>query len=80
MHGMGVDDSRSLRSDNFVRMQHSIRRTTTYLPFQRFLGDVRREFMQRMYVTLHGSLGSYHRDALQEGSVDAVACLLVPRA
>jgi hypothetical protein len=28
---------------------------------------------------LHGTLGSYLRDALQEGSDDAVACLPVPR-
>jgi uncharacterized membrane protein len=28
----------------------------------------------------HGSLGSYVRDAVQEGSADAVACLPVPRA
>jgi hypothetical protein len=38
-----------------------------------------REFMQRLFATLHDSLGSYLRDALQEGSVDAVACLLVFR-
>jgi hypothetical protein len=31
-------------------------------------------------VALHGTLGSYQRDALQEGSADAVACLPVPRA
>jgi hypothetical protein len=44
------------------------------------LGDVRREFMQRLFAALHGTLGSYLRDAFQEGSVDAVACLLVPRS
>jgi hypothetical protein len=33
-----------------------------------------------MYAALHGTLGSYVRDALQEGSDQAVACPLVPRA
>jgi hypothetical protein len=77
--GMGAADSRSLRSDNYVRMQHLVRRTT-YVPFRRFRGDVRREFMQRLSAVLHGTLGSYLRDALHEGSADALACLLVPRA
>jgi hypothetical protein len=39
-----------------------------------------REFMQRLSAALHGTLGSYLRDALQEGSVDVVACLPAPRA
>jgi hypothetical protein len=77
--GMNVADSRSLRSDSYVRMQHFVRRST-YAPFKSFLGDVRREFMQRLSAALHGTLGSYLRDAFHEGSVDAVACLLVPRA
>jgi hypothetical protein len=33
---MGVANSRILRSDNYVRMQHFVRRTT-YVPFRRFL-------------------------------------------
>jgi hypothetical protein len=37
-HGMGVADSRSLRSDTYVRMQHFVRRTTYYVPFRRFGG------------------------------------------
>jgi hypothetical protein len=37
--------------------------------------DVRREFMKRLSATLHGTLSSYLRDALQEGSADVVACL-----
>jgi hypothetical protein len=45
-----------------------------------FWWDVRREFMQRLSTALHGTLGSYLRDALQEGSAGAVACLPVPRA
>jgi hypothetical protein len=52
----------------------------TYFPFRRFCGDVRREFMQRHSAALHGTLGSYLRDAFQEGSADAVACLPAPRA
>jgi hypothetical protein len=35
--------------------------------------------MQHLSACLHGTLGFYLRDALREGSVDAVACLLVPR-
>jgi hypothetical protein len=36
--------------------------------------------MQRLSAAFHGTLGSYLRDAFQEGSADAVACLPVPRA
>jgi hypothetical protein len=37
--------------------------------------------MQRLPAALHDALGSYLRDALQEGSADAdVACLPVSRA
>jgi hypothetical protein len=75
--GMGVADSRSFRSDNYVRMNHFVCRST----FRRFLVYVRREFMQRIFAALHGTPGSYLRDAFQEGSADAVACLHhVPRA
>jgi hypothetical protein len=77
--GMGVADFRSLRFDSYVCMRHFVCRTT-FVPFRRFSGDVRREFMQRLFVALHGTLGSYLRDALKEGSADAVACLHVPRA
>jgi hypothetical protein len=59
---MGVADSRSLRSDNYVCMQHFVRRST-YVPSRRFWGDVRREFMQRLLAGLHGIRGSYLRDA-----------------
>jgi hypothetical protein len=38
------------------------------------------EIMQRHSAALHGTLGSYLREALQEGSADTVACLPVPRA
>jgi hypothetical protein len=78
--GMGAADSRSFRYDIYVRMQHFVRRST-FVMFRRFWGDVRREFMQRLCAALHGgTLGSYLRDAFQEGSADAVACLHVPRA
>jgi hypothetical protein len=78
--GMGaLADSRALRSDTYVRMKYFVRRTT-FVPFRQFWGDVRREFMQRLLAALHGFWGSYLRDALQEGSADAVACLPVPRA
>jgi hypothetical protein len=36
-HDMGDDGSRSLRFDNYVRMQHFVRRST-YIPFRRFWG------------------------------------------
>jgi hypothetical protein len=77
--GMGGADSRSLRSESYVRMHHFVRRST-YVPFRCFWGDVRREFMQRLSTTLHGTLGSYLRDAFHEGNANGVACLHVPRA
>jgi hypothetical protein len=77
-HGMGAADSRSLRSGSYVRMQHFVRRST-YVPFRRILGDVRREFMQRLSAALHGALGSYLRHAFQENSADVVACPPAPR-
>jgi hypothetical protein len=39
--GMGAADSRSLRYESYVRKQHFVRRST-YFPFRRFWGDVRR--------------------------------------
>jgi hypothetical protein len=52
--GMGAANSRSLRFDSYVRMQHFVRRTT-YVRFQRFWGDVRREFMKRLSAALYGT-------------------------
>ena len=66
-HGMGVSDSRCLRSYSYVCMQHFVHRST-YVPFRRFCGEVRRKFMQRLSAALHGTLGSYLRDAFHEGS------------
>jgi hypothetical protein len=83
-HSMAEADSRCLHCGTYVRMQHFVRRTTYYVPLFRlfFLGGGRGVgwvFMQRLSDALHGNLGSYLRDALQEGSADAVACLPVPR-
>jgi hypothetical protein len=36
--------------------------------------------MQRLSAVFHGTLGSYLRDALHEGSADAMACLPALRA
>jgi hypothetical protein len=76
---MGAHDSRSLRFHSYVRMHHSIRRTT-FVPFRRFWGDVRRELMQRLGAPLLGTLGPYLRDTLHEGGADAAVRLHVPRA
>jgi hypothetical protein len=78
-HGLGASDSRSPRYGIYVRMQHFVPRST-YVPFRGFLGDVRGEFPQSIYIDLHGTLVSYLRDALHEGSADAVTCLPVPLA
>jgi hypothetical protein len=51
-------------------------RRFAYAPFRRFLGDVRREFMQSLSVVFHGTLGCYLRDALHEGDATAFACPL----
>jgi hypothetical protein len=64
-----------LRCDSHVNTQQFVHRIS-YAPFRRLWGDVRREFMQRFSVALHGTLGSFLRDSLHEGSDDAVACLL----
>jgi hypothetical protein len=79
--GMGASDSCSLRSDSYVRMQHFVRRFS-YVPCRcGFWGVyVWREFVQRLFIALHGTLRSLLRDALQEGSAEAVACMHVPRA
>jgi hypothetical protein len=61
--GMGVADSRALRCDSSVRMHRFVRRSA-YVPFLRFWGDVRQDFLQSLAGALHGTLGSYLRDAL----------------
>jgi hypothetical protein len=62
--------------NSYVRTQHFVRRYTS-VPFRRFLGELLHNLSS---AALLGTLGSYLRDALQEGSAGAVACLLVPRA
>jgi hypothetical protein len=77
---MGVTFFHSLHSDKYPRMKAFVRRSA-FVPFRRFLGDVHRELiMQHLYVVLRSTVGSYVRDASQENSYDAVACLLTPRA
>jgi hypothetical protein len=49
--GMGVVDSRLLRCDSYVCMQHSVRRYT-FVHFRRFWGDMRRKFMQYLSTVL----------------------------
>jgi hypothetical protein len=75
---MGAADSRSLRSERCARMKEFVRRSK-YVPFRRSLWDVRREFMRRLFLVLHGTLGSYLRDALHEGGADVVACIRASR-
>jgi hypothetical protein len=61
--GMVVVPSRTLRSCSFARMKAYICRST-YAPFRRYLGNVRRELMQWLSLVFHGTLlGSYLRDA-----------------
>jgi hypothetical protein len=65
--GTGDVDSRSLCSDIYnVGMHDGVR--LTLIPFMRFLGDVRLEFMQRLSVVLHRTLGSYIWGASLESS------------
>jgi hypothetical protein len=59
-------------------MKEFVRRYA-FVPFRRFLGDVRRELLQRLYVALHGTLCSHLRDALHEGGAVVVAYLPAPR-
>jgi hypothetical protein len=73
-HGMGAADSRSLQSDTYVLCNMSFVDLLMF-PFDGFWGDVPREFLQRLYAALQGTLGCFLRDALHYGSVDVVACL-----
>jgi hypothetical protein len=62
--GMCADDSRSLRSG--MLCPYATFCSSIYLcSVSAFFGDVRRELMQRLFAALHGTLGSYFRDALQ---------------
>jgi hypothetical protein len=58
--GMGAADSRSLRSDNYVRMQHFVRRST-FVPFRRFWGmyDVNsRNVFLLLFMALWGPISA----------------------
>jgi hypothetical protein len=52
---MGVTDSRSLRLGTYVRMKELVRQSTFVL-FRRFLGSVRREFMQLLSVEIENEI------------------------
>jgi hypothetical protein len=54
---MGATDNRSLRYESYIRMQHFARRTT-YVPFRRVGGDMRREFMQSLSTARHDTWGN----------------------
>jgi hypothetical protein len=53
---LGAADSRSLWSESYTNMKEFVRGPTS-LPFRRFLRAVHREYMQRLAVFLHGTLG-----------------------
>jgi hypothetical protein len=74
---MGATSHRTLCSESYARMKEFARR---YTHFRRCLGDVRGEPMLRLFMVLHGTLGSYLRDALHEDCVDAVTCVLAQTA
>jgi hypothetical protein len=71
--GFGAHVARSLRSESLPRMKKFVRESTSPI-FRRFLGDVRREFFQRVSIVLHSTLGSYLADAVQGGRAAAVCC------
>jgi hypothetical protein len=75
-HGMGAVDSRSLRFDSFVRMQHFFRRYT-YIPIRRFGERLAARIRATSFYCYAWDFGFL---PLKEGSADAVACLPVPRA
>jgi hypothetical protein len=74
-------NSLSLRFESYhTRMKEIVRRSTTSVRFRRSLGDVRREFMHRLFVVLHRTLASFLRGVLHEGVACDVASLPAPRA
>jgi hypothetical protein len=60
-------------------MKEFVRRSTD-VPFRLYLGDVCREFMQRLSMFFHGTYGSYLRAAVDEGGASVVARLRAPQA
>jgi hypothetical protein len=80
LHGMGAVDSRSLRFDSYVDMQHFVLRTT-FVSFMRFwvmCGENSRNvflLVMLLWVPISATL------ALHEViPTDVVACVHVPRA
>jgi hypothetical protein len=76
---LSAADSRSLRFKGYALVKKNVQRSTT-VHFRRSLGGVRCELMQRLSMFLHGSMGSYLRDALHEGNANVVAYLPATRA
>jgi hypothetical protein len=62
-----------MRYDNYVRISFV---NLLVFPFDVFWGHVLRELLQRLFTTLHGTLGSYLRDALYEGGAEVLASYL----
>jgi hypothetical protein len=56
--GAPVRQALALYGMTVARMKEFVLRST-YVPFCRFLGDVRCEFMQRLSLALHGTLGYF---------------------
>jgi len=71
--GFGAHVARSLRSESFLRMKKFVRDSTSP-SFRRFLGEVRREFYQKISIVLHSTLGSYLADVVQGGRAAARGC------
>jgi hypothetical protein len=78
--GMGAIDSRLLRANGYVCMQHFVRRTTLFLfgVFGEMCGESSCNVFLKLFMVLWVPI--YLRDALHAGSADVVACLPVPRA
>jgi hypothetical protein len=77
-HSMDDADSGSLLPVSYVRMQHFVRRSTYYVPVRRCVGGMRcvtvfSSIYFAINVALLGTLGTFRRDALQEGSANIVA-------
>jgi hypothetical protein len=56
---LGAANSRSLRCESNTRMKELVRRSI-YVPFLRFLGDVRREFIERLSFFMSSCGSSWH--------------------
>jgi hypothetical protein len=73
--GMGASLDRSVRCECYVEAHWSSNVKYLYvIAFRGFLGNVVEEFLQRVSVVPHGTLGSYLRKALHGGFADPVDC------